>query len=382
MKFSDMHLDSRTISALDSMNFVEPTEVQEKSLTPILAGEDVMVRSQTGTGKTAAFGIGLVEQIAASKGAKKGLVLAPTRELALQITKELRSIAAGHKFRVYAVYGGEEIGRQLALIARGFEIIVATPGRLIDHYKRKTLDLSVFNIVVRDEADRMLDMGFREDISKIMSAVNETRQTMLFSATLDRSVLDISRRYLQSPLLIELGEVGKKDDISEDVIKLPRREKFFKLTEILHQEPSSRVLIFVATQGATEYVGRKLRDQNISSDFLHGGMRQQKRERIMRDFHEGRFRVLVATDVASRGLHVDDVAHVINYDEARDSDTHLHRIGRTGRMGKKGKATTFIETDAFQQTRRMGRHPDSRGPRPVNRGFGNRPRQGRFGGRR
>ncbi|MFH1779705.1 MAG: DEAD/DEAH box helicase [Candidatus Micrarchaeota archaeon] len=372
MKFSDLKLNSKTISALDSMNFIQPTEVQEKTLSLILKGEDVMVRSQTGTGKTAAFGIGLVEQITASKN-KKGLVIAPTRELALQITKELRAIGINHQIRVYAIYGGEEIARQLSLLRKGFEIIVATPGRLLDHFERRTINLSMFNIVVLDEADRMLDMGFRDDMEKIMKNVNPTRQTMLFSATLTRDIINLARNYLKSPIMIEVGDLMKAVGIEEETIKTTRKEKFAKLKEILKQEPGARILIFVATQRSTEYVGKKLYQNNISSNYLHGGMRQSKREKIVRDFSEGRFKVLVATDVAARGLHVDNITRVINYDEARDKDTHLHRIGRTGRMGKKGKATTFVETDSpgfykpqsSSMDRRFAQRKSYRPRRPV-----------------
>jgi len=344
MKFADMSLHGKTLAALDTMNFVETTPVQTETIPLVLCGEDVMVRSQTGTGKTAAFGIGIIEQMAAQKH-KKGLILVPTRELALQITKELRAIAFNHRFRIYAIYGGDDINRQFGLLERGFEMIVATPGRLLDHFQRKTMDLSHFNIVVLDEADRMLDMGFREDIDNILANVSKTRQTMLFSATLNRDIQIIAEKYMKNPVIVEIGDIEKARGIEEQTITLTRSEKFRKLMDIIRQEPGSRILIFVSTQRAAEFIGRRLYENNVRSNYLHGGMRQQKRERIMRDFSEGRFRILVATDVASRGLHVEDIAHVVNYDEAGDKDTHLHRIGRTGRMGKTGKATTFVETD-------------------------------------
>ncbi len=375
MKFSDMSLNEKTLAALDSLNFFEPTEVQIKTIPLLLSGDELIVRSQTGTGKTAAFGIAIIEQIIADKN-KKGLILAPTRELAIQITKDLRAISTNHYLRIYAIYGGDDIGRQFRVLKNGYDIIVATPGRLLDHVQRKTIDLPKFNLVVLDEADRMLDMGFREDISNILSRVSSHRQMMLFSATISHEIQDIAEEYMQSPTLIEVGDAERKNSIEQNMIRLTRREKFDKLKEIIHSEPDSRIIVFVATQRVAEYIGGKLMDQKIKCNYLHGGMRQAKRERIMRDFSEGRFRILVATDVAARGLHIEDVAHIINYDEARDKETHLHRIGRTGRMGKTGKATTFVETDQVQRQpfKRHVRRYDPRGGRSQHRGIHTRTR--------
>ena len=358
MKFSEMKISSRTVDALTGMNYIEATEVQEKTIPVVIQGNEVIVRSQTGTGKTAAFGIGLIEQIVNDRN-KKALILAPTRELAIQITKELRALSSNHRIRVFVEYGGEDIGRQLQLISKGYEIIVATPGRLLDHFRRKTIDLSLFNLIVLDEADRMLDMGFQVDIYTILDNVNLARQIMLFSATINNEIKKIANNFMREPTIIEAGPSEKVASIEEQVIKLERSAKFSKLQEILHQEPVSRVIVFVATKRAAEYVGKKLYEYRMSANYLHGDMRQQKRERVMRDFREGRFRILVATDVAARGLHVEEISHIINYDQANDSDTHTHRIGRTGRMGKKGKAITFIETDGFTR-------------RPMQR-YGNRP---------
>ena len=371
MKFSDMKISSSTLDALTGMNYNEPTEVQEKAIPVILQGKEVIVRSQTGTGKTAAFGIGLIEQIMHDKS-KKALVLAPTRELALQITKEIRSLASNHRMRVFVVYGGEDIGRQLQLISKGYEIIVATPGRLLDHFRRKTIDLSVFNLIVLDEADRMLDMGFKEDIDIILDNISLQRQIMLFSATINQDIKNITNNFMRDPVTLEIGPEEKAPTIDEEFIKLERAAKFAKLKEILHQEAVSRVIVFVATKRAAEYVGKKLYEYRMSASYLHGDMRQAKREKIMRDFREGRFRVLVATDVAARGLHIEEVSHIINYDQANDQTTHTHRIGRTGRMGKKGKAITFIETDADPR-RMMRRSSPGQG---YNRGYSRGPGRG------
>jgi superfamily II DNA/RNA helicase len=373
MKFSEMSISARTTSALGEMGYVDATEVQEKSIPLLLQGEDIIVRSQTGTGKTAAFGIGLIEIISKDRS-KKGLILAPTRELAVQITKEIRSIAQNHNLHIFAVYGGAGMGSQTASLRRGFDILVATPGRLLDHVQRGTLKLSYSNIIVLDEADRMLDIGFKHDIDRIMGMTSHNRQVMLFSATIDSRIKEISSEYMASPAIIEVGPVGKVMKIDETFISMTRAEKLQKLKDILMQEPMSRTLVFAASKRGVEFVCHKLNDHNIEARYLHGGKSQSQRERVVRDFQEGRFRILIATDVASRGLHIEDINHVINYDKADSDDTHTHRIGRTARMGSSGKATTFVETDPLPPKRRSGGRGRS--------GFGGRPSQSHGGGSR
>jgi superfamily II DNA/RNA helicase len=366
MKFSEMSISARTMSALGEMGYIDATEVQEKSLPLLLQGEDIIVRSQTGTGKTAAFGIGLIEIISKDR-TKKGLILAPTRELALQITKEIRSIAQNHNLHIFAVYGGAGMGSQTAALRRGFDILIATPGRLLDHVQRGTLKLGYTNIVVLDEADRMLDIGFKRDIDKIMGMTGRERQVLLFSATIDARIREISSEYMATPAVIEVGPVGKVLKIQETFISMTRAEKLQKLKDILMQEPTSRTLVFVASKRGVEYVCHRLNDHNIEARYLHGGKSQSQRESAVRDFQEGRFRILIATDVASRGLHIDNINHVINYDKADSEDTHTHRIGRTARMGTSGKATTFVETDPLP--------PKKHGERRGRGGFGGRPPQ-------
>ncbi|MGV8176303.1 MAG: DEAD/DEAH box helicase [Candidatus Bilamarchaeaceae archaeon] len=370
MKFEDMGLSQQTLRALHEMNYQEATEIQEKAIPMVLQGEEVVVRSQTGTGKTAAFGIGLIETIAADKR-KKALVLAPTRELALQIAKELKAISTHHRLIVLAIYGGQDMDRQFDLLKRGYDIIVATPGRLLDHARRGTLQLSNINLVVLDEADRMLDMGFKDEMDQILDEVSPNRHMMMFSATIDQMIRDIAANYMKRPEYIEVGSAGKVETIDEEFITLARREKIHRLKEIMKREPMSRTIIFVSTQRGVEFVCRNLNDEGIRAQYLHGGKTQNQRERAVRDFKEGKFNVLVATDVASRGIHIDDISHIISYDKADSLDTHTHRIGRTGRMGKSGKAITFVETDPlpprdYSKMRRSG-------------GFGNRDRRGGSG---
>lgn len=360
MKFNEMGVSAKTIAALEEMKYIDATEVQEKSIPLILQGEELVVRSQTGTGKTAAFGIGIIEIIASDKN-KKALVLAPTRELALQITKELRSIARNHHMNIFAVYGGQDIHGQERLIRQGFEIIIATPGRLLDHFNRGNINLAEFNIVVLDEADRMLDMGFKDDIDSILDKVNEQRQMLLFSATIDNRVKLIANSYMNAPSLIEAGSEGKVETIEEETIHMPRAEKYRRLRDILSGETASRTIIFVSTQRCAEYLCNRLNEDGIVARDLHGGKSQNQRERVMHAFKEGKFNILVATDVASRGLHIEDISHIINYDVANDPETHTHRIGRTGRMGKEGKAITFIETDAYAPRGRTSSHHGSYG---------------------
>jgi superfamily II DNA/RNA helicase len=230
-------------------------------------------------------------------------------------------------------------------LQRGVNILVATPGRLLDHASRGTIRLNDYSIIVLDEADRMLDIGFKADIDHIMSKVAHEKQVLLFSATIDGRIKSITRSYMNEPELIEAGEVGNKGTIEESFIKLTRAEKISKLREILNQEPTSRTIVFVRSKRDVEFVCHNLNRNNIEAQYLHGGKSQVQRERVVREFKEGRFRILIATDVAARGLHVDDVNHVINYDKADTEETHTHRIGRTGRMGSTGRATTFVELD-------------------------------------
>ena len=356
--FVKLGLAKELLQAVADMGFTQPTAVQMATIPKAMQAldadvkadpkakfTDLLVSSQTGSGKTAAFGVGLIETLSKNP-AKKALILAPTRELVVQIAKELRSIAKNHRMRIYSIYGGQSMGPQIASLRQGFDIIVATPGRLLDHARRGTVNLLIVNCVVLDEADRMLDMGFKEDIDQILDQLNPKRQTMLFSATIDDRIKSLSGHYMGLPVLVEIGPKGKVESIEEQTIYLARREKPQKLAEILRNVSVSRAIIFVATKRAVEFVCRRLNRDGIPAHYLHGGKSQNQRERTMREFKEGRFRILVATDVAARGLHIDEVSHIINYDQANTEDTHTHRIGRTGRMGKEGKAITFMDTDA------------------------------------
>jgi len=359
MKFREMSISSRTIDALEKMGYVEPTEVQEKTIPLVLEGKEVVVRSMTGSGKTAVFGVGLVELIAKNKG-KIGLVIAPTRELTIQITKELTEIGRGYNMRVCAVYGGQSIGRQISTLRKGCDIIVATPGRLLDHVRRGTVNLYNTSWIVLDEADRMLDMGFKEDMDAILDETPKEKQMLLFSATIDDRIKRLAHSYMRSP---EIVEVGSEDveEIEEKTIRLSRKEKIGELVRIIKQDPTKKTIVFTATKRSVEYVCHKLNENGIRAMYLHGGKTQSQREKTMDNFKRDHFTILVATDVASRGLHIEDVGLIVNFDPPDSGDTHRHRIGRTGRMGKKGEAITFEESDPYVPGEGRGGHSRGRG---------------------
>ncbi|MBN2478500.1 DEAD/DEAH box helicase [Candidatus Micrarchaeota archaeon] len=372
MKFKELGISSKTIDALESIGYDEATEVQEKAIPMILQGKEVIVRSKTGSGKTAAFGISLIELILKDRN-KQGVIIAPTRELAIQITDELREIGKRHRMKIYAIYGGQSIGRQISLLSKGFNIVVGTPGRMLDHLRRGTMKLDYVNWVVLDEADLMLDMGFEEDINAILREINPQRQMLLFSATIDSRIKSISRRYMHNP---EIIEVGSKDveEITEKTIMIKRQDKIGKLIEILNDNPEKRALIFVSTKRAVEKVCRILNKNDINASFLHGDRTQSQREKTINSFKKRHLNTLVATDVASRGLHIEDVELIINFDPAGSKDVHKHRIGRTGRMGKKGEAITFQDDEPRNEYYNTGRSRRSYG-RNKRRMYGDRGRK-------
>jgi len=341
MGFSKLGVSPRTAEALRQIGVQVPTDVQVSTIPVLMKGSDLVIRSQTGTGKTLAFAIAIIERISSGK-ANGAIIIAPTRELASQIVNDIKPIANAHGMRYAIVYGGHGYEGQIRALRDHPSIVVGTPGRLIDLQKRNAIDLSKYDIVVLDEGDRMLDMGFQKDMEYVFSKVPEKRQTLMLSATIGRKESSLIERYMNVPEYVEMGEMKKPEQIEEEEIRISRSEKLGKLLDILRDE-HGKVLVFAATRHLVQSVFRKLKDKHVMAGELHGGMSQPARERVVMGFKKGNVRVLVATDVAARGLHVDDVALVINYDIARDAETHLHRIGRTGRMGKAGKAITFVE---------------------------------------
>ena len=341
MGFSKLGVSARTAEALRQLGFQTPTEVQVSTIPTLLKGSDLVIRSQTGTGKTLAFAIAIVERISSGK-ANKAIIIAPTRELASQIVNDIKPVANAHGLRYAIVYGGHAYEGQIKALRDNPAIVVGTPGRLIDLQKRNAIDFSQYDIVILDEADRMLDMGFQKDMEYVFSNVPEKRQTLMLSATIGRKESHLIEMYMNVPDYVEMGEMKKPEQIVEEEIRLKRSEKLGKLLDILRDE-HGKVLVFAATRHCVQSVFRKIKERHVSAGELHGGMSQPARERVITGFKKGNIRVLVATDVAARGLHIEDVALVINYDIARDVETHIHRVGRTGRMGKAGKAITFVE---------------------------------------
>ncbi|MBD3209917.1 DEAD/DEAH box helicase [Candidatus Micrarchaeota archaeon] len=357
MKFKDMEIRPDTLAALLEMGYEEPTEVQEKVIPLIIEGRNVVARSKTGTGKTAAFGVGVTERLVGNT-ARKALILAPTRELTLQVSDEIKKITVKYPLKTVAVYGGYSINPQISSLRKGADILVATPGRLLDHAERGTVDLSEFDIVVLDEADRMLDMGFRDEMDRIMDQISRERTVLLLSATVDEAILGAASRYMGEPHIVEIGEKEKPEEIREEIIEATKLEKFSKLKQLLKNNKNQRAIIFTSTKIFANRLAERLQKNGFDADALQGDMSQAAREKVLRKLHQGRIHILVATDVAARGLHIEDVGLIVNYDQARDDDTHLHRVGRTGRMGSEGMAVTFIERRETREERFREDHPD------------------------
>jgi ATP-dependent RNA helicase DeaD len=353
MEFSQMGLDPAILKAVTEMGFSQPTPIQEQGIPLLLQGEDLIGQAQTGTGKTAAFGICILEKLFAEgkgkyvePGRPHALVLCPTRELAVQVSGELDKIGKYTGCRVLAVYGGQDIERQFSQLQRGVDVVVGTPGRVMDHMERGTLKLDKVQVAVLDEADRMLDMGFREDIEKILQQTSHNRQTMLFSATLPTDILELGKHYMKAPQEVRVSEDSLSvKSIKQFYIEASKFDKLNYLLALLQQKKPKLALIFCRTKRGAERINEILEDRGFHSMALHGDMSQNKRDRSMEAFRKQNINILVATDLASRGLDVTDISHVINYDTTDDPYTYVHRIGRTGRMGKDGEAISFIFFD-------------------------------------
>ncbi len=351
MKFEEFNLSKRTLDAIDALGYTTPTPIQEEVLPLALSGKDIVGHSCTGSGKTVAFSIPIAERVNAGNGIKV-LVIAPTRELCLQITKDIRDISQNHRLKVVPVYGGQPINVQLKKIGRA-DVIVATPGRLLDHLRRRSINLRQVALLVLDEADRMLDMGFIDDIRKIINATPRYRQTMVFGATIPKAILQLSRKYMNSPEYVEISQEVDKPNIEEFFIQVREDEKFQMLRHLLDTEAPQSAMIFCNTRKLTDTIAENLKYPGLNAMAIHGDMKQAKRERVIESFYEKEFNLLCATDVASRGLDISDVSHVINYDVPMDPEDYTHRIGRTARMGKKGRAVTLLSPSGHRDLRKL-----------------------------
>ena len=351
IKFRELGLSEDIIKALEKKGFEEPTPIQKETIPMLLNGsKDIIGQAQTGTGKTAAFGLPILQKITSHKNYVQAIVVAPTRELAIQVAEELNSYKTDRSIRILSVYGGQSIDQQLRRLRSGVDIVVGTPGRLIDHLRRKSLKLDKANYVVLDEADEMLNMGFREDIESILEYVNETRQMLLFSATMPREILSIAKRFMGEYNIVKVKKQQLTTHLTEQIyFEVNRNDKFEALSRIVDIEKGFYGIVFCRTKVDVDTVASRLAERGYDSDALHGDISQHQRERILRKFKSRQINVLVATDVAARGLDISDLTHVINYSLPQDPESYIHRIGRTGRAGREGTAITFITPEEYRK---------------------------------
>lgn len=341
--FAGLGLSEPVLRAIDEVGFEEPTPIQREAIPILLTGRDLIAQAQTGTGKTAAFALPIIERIRPDGRKPQALVLAPTRELAVQVAQAFSRLGRQRDVRVLAVYGGQPIERQLRALRSPVEVIVGTPGRIMDHIRRETLDLSDVTMVVIDEADEMLDMGFIEDVEWILEHVPPTRQTSLFSATMPPRVLALSRRYLTDPARVAIEPERVTAPLTEQsYYEVVPRAKLEALTRILDTQVPESAIIFCRTKREVDDLTQRLQSLGYPAEALHGDLSQVQRDRVMARFRSGQAELLVATDVAARGIDVEGVSHVINYDIPGDPESYVHRIGRTGRAGRAGEAITLV----------------------------------------
>ena len=344
MTFEEMCLDTRIMRAIAEMGFEQPSPIQAQSIPIAVEGKDMIGQARTGTGKTASFGIPMLQRINPKDKNLQAVVLCPTRELAIQSANEIRKLAKFlHGIKVLPIYGGQEISKQIRSLKGGVQIVIGTPGRVMDHLRRHTLKPQTVDIVVLDEADEMLNMGFREDIETILGQLPEERQTMLFSATMPKPILEIAKRYLHEP---EIVKVIQKEltvpKIEQYYYEVNPRKKNEVLSRLLDMYDPSLSLVFCNTKRKVDELVADLKGRGYFAEGLHGDMKQSQRDRVMNGFRNGRTDILVATDVAARGIDVDDVEAVFNYDVPQDDEYYVHRIGRTGRAGREGRAFTLV----------------------------------------
>lgn len=359
MRFNELNLSREVLQAIEEMGFVNPSEVQEGTIPEILDGHDLLAQAQTGTGKTASFGIPMIEKIQDNNyETLQGLVLVPTRELARQVSEELQKLSKHKTFiRVLAIYGGADMGKQLRELKRGASIVVGTPGRIMDHMKRKTIDLSSLKFLVLDEADEMFDMGFRDDMKTIIEKTNDDRQTLFFSATFDNEIKDFSKLYQKSPkkVIIEKKELTA-EKIKQYYLELNRNMKTEILNRLILIHKPKKSIIFCNTKRMVENLEEEIAQKGYKVDSLHGDMRQSSRDNVMKKFRKGTIDVLIATDVAARGLDVSDIDIVFNYDLPQQAEYYVHRIGRTARAGKKGLSFTFVTSRDYPKFREIEKY--------------------------
>lgn len=341
--FQDLGISGKLEDILRNNGIRKPTPIQEEAIPQLLKGNDVIAQAQTGTGKTLAFMLPIMENIEEDNPNIQALIITPTRELAIQITNEVKKLITNNELSILAAYGGQDVEGQLKKLKRGVNIVIGTPGRLLDHIRRKSIDLGRLKYLVLDEADEMLNMGFLNDIEDILYSTPKSRQTMLFSATMPKQLRNLATKYMNRPVQIQVqGENITLDEIEQIVIETTDRRKQDDLCHILDKERPFMAIIFCRTKRRVKALNNDLRIRGYNSDEIHGDLSQAKRERVIKDFRDMKLQYLVATDVAARGLDIEGITHVFNYDIPEDAESYIHRIGRTGRAGQKGKAFTFV----------------------------------------
>lgn len=344
--FADLGLSAKTLKTLEKIEYETPSPIQAAFLPVAMKGTDCIGQARTGTGKTAAFCLPIIERIDPEKTGIQALVLCPTRELSEQVAVEFKRLTRGHRYRCVVVVGGRPIKTQISAIEKGVEVVVGTPGRVIDLMNRRVLDLGKINFAVLDEADRMLDIGFRPDIEKILRRCPTDRQTMLLSATLPAPVERLAQRYMRHPQRVDLSQDGisPTDTIDQYYATVDDDRKFGLLVRLLFKEKPKQALVFTRTKRGSERLYRKFAKKLPKVAMMNGDLPQQKRDRVMKMFREGKIRLLIATDVVGRGIDVSGISHIVNYDIPEYHDDYVHRVGRTGRLSsdEKGCAITFV----------------------------------------
>jgi ATP-dependent RNA helicase DeaD len=355
--FADLGLSDSTLQALQDVGYESPSPIQEQAIPPMLQGQDVIGQAQTGSGKTAAFGLPIIEYVDPTEPEVQALVLTPTRELCIQVTQAIRAYAQRKGADVVAVFGGAPIRTQQAQLKAGGHIVVGTVGRVLDLINRRSLVLDACRFVVLDEADEMLDLGFLEDVEKILRLTPNSRQTALFSATMPPPIRALADNYLYDPVLVKVQNATLTvDSVEQFQVSVKTADKADKLVEVLEAERPDQAIVFARTKIRTDQLYKKMRDRGFNVKALHGDMTQGSRDGVMLGFKGGRVPILVATDVAARGLDISTVTHVVNFDVPRSPDVYVHRIGRTGRVGRSGRAITFVEPKQEKELEAIEKH--------------------------
>lgn len=369
INFQELKIDPIIMSALSNMGFEEPTPIQEMTIPLAMMGRDVIGLAQTGTGKTAAYGIPLVDKCQPELEQVQGLVIVPTRELAMQVAEELNKIGSHKKVRALPIYGGQEIERQIRALKNRPQIIVGTPGRLMDHLRRRTIRLDRISLLVLDEADEMLNMGFKEDIEEILRKAPRERQNLLFSATMPLPTRNLAREFMQDPEMVHINpRAVTVVNTEQQYMEVPESKKLDVLCRLLDIQNPDMAIVFGRTKRRVDEIAEALSKRGYSADGIHGDLTQNQRDTVMRKFKAGTTDILVATDVAARGLDISGVTHIYNFDIPQDAEWYVHRIGRTGRAGETGLAITFVTTREMSHLKYIEesiKHKISRKPMPT-----------------